>query len=173
MVQSIIVNLDAVEMMLFYWETIKEKGKVADSFMIEVSEKEDMKYLYNDEFNKESVRRVLSSISNREKLNNPTKTEGRFWNYNMWMIEDLGNMNNMVNPIKRLNLDHLKDKIDSQYDNLEVVFIPGHLEEYYIDENKLIINFFRISVDFMDETKVTIDGKAIEEYIEEKLKELK
>lgn len=172
LVESIKVNLDVVEMMLFYWESVKNRDKVVDSFLIEVSEKEDMKYLYNDDFNKESVRRVLSAISNREKLNNPTKPEGRFWNYNMWMLEDLGNMNNMVSPIKTLNLDHLKDKLDSQYDKLEVVFIPGHFDEYYTDENKLIVNFFRIVVDFMDPEKVTIDGKTIEDYVEEKLEEL-
>lgn len=173
MVKTITVNLDVVEMMLFYWESIKEKQKVSDSFMIEVAEKEDMQNLYNDNFSVESVRRVLSAISNREKVNHPTKEESRFWSNNMWMLEDLGNMNNMVKPIKVLNLNHLKDKIDSSFEKLEVVFIPGHIEEYYIDENKLIINFFKLMVDFMDPTKVNIDGKSLEEYVEEKLKELK
>ena len=46
--------------------------------------------------------------------------------------------------------------------------IPGHEDEYYIDENKLVINFFRLMVDFMDETKVNISGKPLKEYIEEK-----
>ena len=172
LVKSITVNLDVVEMMLFYWQSVKEREKVVESFMIEVSEKEDMKYLYNENFSKDSVRKVLSSISNREKLNHPTKDEGRFWNYNMWMLEDVENMNNMVKPIKVLNLDHLKDQIDSKHEKIEVIFIPGHLEEYYIDENKLVINFFRLMVDMMDPTKVNIGGKPLEVYIEEKLKEL-
>lgn len=172
MVKSITVNLDVVEMMLFFWESVKEREKVVDSFMIEVAEKEDMQYIYNENFSKDSVRKVLSAISNREKLNHPSKEEGRFWNYNMWMLEDLDNMNNMVKPIKILNLDYLKDKLDSKYEDLKLVFIPGHMEEYYIDENKLVINFFRLMVDMMDERKVNIGGKPLEEYIEEKIKEL-
>lgn len=173
LVKTITVNLDVVEMMLYYWQSIRERQKVSDAFMIEVAEKEDMKYLYNDNFKEESVRKVLSAISNREKLNHPTKEESRFWSHNMWMLEDLGNMNNMVKPIKFLNLDYLKESLDSNFEKLEVIFIPGHLEEYYVDENKLIINFFGLMVDFMDETKVNLAGKPIEEYVEEKLKELK
>ena len=111
LVKSITVNLDVVEMMLFFWESVKEREKVVDSFMIEVSEKEDMQYIYDENFSKDSVRKVLSAISNREKLNHPTKEEGRFWNYNMWMLEDLDNMRKMVSTIKTLNLDYLKDKI--------------------------------------------------------------
>lgn len=173
LVKTITVNLDVVEMMLYFWESIREKGKISDSFIIEVAEKEDMKYLYNDNFEKESVRKVLSAITNKEKVNHPTKEESRFWSHNMWMIEDLDNMNNMVQPIKHLNLNYLKDELDSNFDKLEVVFIPGHLEEYYIDENKLVINFFGLMVDFMDQTKVNIAGKPLKEYVEEKLKELK
>lgn len=172
MVKAITVNLDVVEMMLFFWQSVKEREKVSEAFMIEVAEKEDMKYLYGEDFTTDSVRKVLSAISNRERLNNPTKAEGRFWNYNMWMLEDLNNMNNMVKPIKVLNLDHLKDELDIKYEKIEVIFIPGHLEEYYIDENKLIVNFFRLMVDMMDETKVNLAGKPMKEYVEEKLKEL-
>ncbi len=171
---TITVNLDVVEMMLFFWQSIAERQKIADSFMWEVAEKEDMQYLYNDNFTKESIRKVLSAISNREILNHPSKEESRFWNYNMWMLEDLENMNNMVSPIKRLNLDDLKSELkdlNTKYDKLEVVFIPGHLEEYYIDENKIIINFFKIQVDFMDSLLVKISDKTIKEYIEEKARE--
>lgn len=172
LVKAITVNLDVVEMMLFFWQSVKEREKVSEDFMREVAGKDDMKYLYGDDFQEDSVRKVLSAISNRERLNNPTKAEGRFWNYNMWMLEDLNNMNNMVKPIKVLNLDHFKDKLDSSHEKLEIIFIPGHLEEYYIDGNKLIINFFRLMVDIMDETKVNLAGKPIQEYVEEKLKEL-
>lgn len=174
MIKSITVNLDTVEMMLFFWQSVSEKEKVAEAFMWEVAEKEDIKYLYNDNFSKDSIRKVLSAISNRELLNNPTKEESRFWNYNMWMLEDLGNMNNMVNPVKKLNLDDFKEKLgdgEANYEKIEVVFIPGHLEEYYIDENKVVINFFKLMVDFMDPTKVNISGKPLKEYVEEKVKE--
>lgn len=174
MINSITVNLDTVEMMLFYWQSVSEREKVADSFMWEVAEKEDMKYLYDDEFSKDSIRKVLSAISNREMLNNCNKKENRFWNNNMWMLEDMENMNNMVNPVKRLNLDDLKEKFKdakTTYDRIEVVFIPGHVEEYYIDKNKIVINFFKLLVDFMDAEKVNIGEKPLKEYVEEKINE--
>lgn len=175
MIKTVTVNLDIVEMMLFYWQSISEREKVGEGFISEVGDKEDMKYLYNENFDKESIRKVLSAISNRELLNNPTKEESRFWNYNMWMLEDADNMNNMVKPVKTLNLNNLKEKIENmetKFEKIEVIFIPGHKEEYYIDENKLVINFFRLMVDFMDETKVNIDGKPLEEYVEEKIIEI-
>ncbi len=174
MVKTIKINFDTVEMMLYFWQSIAERDKVAESFMIEVAAKEEMKYLYGPDFNEESVRKVLSAISNRELLNNSTKQERKFWNNNMWMLEDLGNMNNMVKPVKTLNLDDVKGKLsgETKYEDLEVIFIPGHEAEYYIDDNKLVINFFRLMVDFMDETKVNISGKPLKEYVEEKLFEI-
>lgn len=174
MVKTMKINFDTVEMMLFIWGSIADKEKVADSFFIEVANKKEMKYLYGEEFNEDSVRKVLSAISNRELLNNSSKKERKFWNNNMWMLEDLGNMNNMVRPVKTLNLDDVKEKLsgETKFEELEVVFIPGHEDEYYIDGNKLIINFFRLMVDFVDETKVNISGKPLKEYVEEKLFEM-
>ncbi len=174
MVKTMKINFDTVEMMLFIWGSIADKEKVADSFFIEVANKKEMKYLYGEEFNEDSVRKVLSAISNRELLNNSSKKERKFWNNNMWMLEDLGNMNNMVRPVKTLNLDDVKEKLsgETKFEELEVVFIPGHEDEYYIDGNKLVINFFRLMVDFVDETKVNISGKPLKEYVEEKLFEM-
>lgn len=174
MVKTMKINFDTVEMMLFIWGSIADKEKVADSFFIEVANKKEMKYLYGEEFNEDSVRKVLSAISNRELLNNSSKKERKFWNNNMWMLEDLGNMNNMVRPVKTLNLDDVKEKLggETKFEELEVIFIPGHEDEYYIDGNKLIINFFRLMVDFVDETKVNISGKPLKEYVEEKLFEM-
>lgn len=174
MVNTIKINFDTVEMMLFIWQSIAEKEKVADSFFIGVANKKEMKYLYGEEFNEDSVRKVLSAISNRELLNNSSKKERKFWNNNMWMLEDLGNMNNMVKPVKTLNLDDVKVKLsgETKYEEVEVIFIPGHEDEYYIDDNKLIINFFRLMVDSLDESKVNISGKPLKEYVEEKLFEI-
>jgi len=174
LIKTIKVNYDVVEMMLFFWQSVAEKEKVSEFYMTDVAEKDEMKYLYGPEFSKESVRKVLSAISNRELLSDATKKERKFWNYNMWMLEDLGNMNNMIKPIKTLNLDYIKEKYigDTKFDEIEVIFIPGNEEEYYIDGNKLVINFFRLMVDFMDETKVNISGKPLNEYIEDKIQEM-
>lgn len=174
LVRTIKVNFDTIEMMLFFWQSVAEKEKVSESYMMDIAEKEEMKYLYGSEFNKESVRKVLSAISNRELLSEATKKERKFWNNNMWILEDLGNMNNMIRPVKTLNLDYLKEKFneETKFDEIIVIFIPGHEDEYYIDENKLVINFFRLMVDFMDETQVNISGKPLKEYIEEKILEI-
>lgn len=175
MIKKIKVEFKAIEMMLYYWQSIAEREKVGEAYILEVGDLAEMSYLYGEDFDKESVRKVLSAISNRELLNNATKKESKYWNNNMWMLEDLENMNNMVKPIKTLNLNYFIEKLnekDPQYEELEVIFLPGHGDEYIIDDNKLIINFFRLMVDFMDETKVNISGKPFKEYVEEKLIEL-
>lgn len=92
----------------------------------------------------------------------------------MWMLEDLEFTNMMVQPVKLLNLSDMVDKLnsinsDTEYEHLEVIFIPGHMDEYYIDGNKLVINFFRIMPSLYEEGKVTIGDKDFKEYIEEKL----
>jgi hypothetical protein len=175
MIKKIEIKFEAVEMMLYYWQSIAEREKVSESYLTEVADNKDMNYCYNMEFSPESVRKVLSAISNRELLNNATQAEKKFWNCNMWMVEDLDNMNNMVKPVKMLNLDYLVEKLNEhnpKYENIEVHFIPGHEEEYKIEDNKLIINFFKIMINPMDETDIKITGKPFKEYIEEKLIEL-
>ena len=175
MIRSIEVKLEAVEMMLYYWQSISEREKVAESYLREVANNQDMSYCYNEEFSPESVRKVLSAISNRELLSDATQAERKFWNWNMWMVEDIDNMNNMVKPIKTLNLSNMMDKLNekgSKYEEIEVHFIPGHEDEYIIEDNKLIINFFKLMINPMDSTDIKIVGKPFMEYIEEKLTEL-
>ena len=50
--------------------------------------------------------------------------------------------------------------------------MQGHEDEYYIDENKLVISFFRLMVDFMDETKVNISGKPLKRIYRRKILEM-
>ncbi len=175
MIKKIKVNFEPVEMMLFYWQSIAEREKVGETYLMEVANLDEMNYIYDEDFNKESVRKVLSAISNREMLNNANKKESKYWNNNMWMLEDLENMNNMIKPIKTLNLDYFLDdlnKKNTELDEIELIFLPGHQDEYIIDENKLVINFFRLMVDYMNTEKINIAGKAFKDYIEEKLTEL-
>jgi hypothetical protein len=166
---SITVNFNTVEMMIFFWESVADRDKVSDKYLIELADHEDMKTLYDEEFSKDSFRKVLSAISNRELMNNPTKKESRFWNLNMWMLEDMDNMREMVQLVKTLNLDHLKDRLDK---DIKVVFVPGTTEEYKIDGDKLTINFFKISINPYAEERVTIEGKEFNKYIEEKVLEV-
>ncbi|MFV0424887.1 MAG: hypothetical protein ACK5K7_04940 [Bacilli bacterium] len=160
------INLELIEMMLFFWHSTKDKEKVSDIYLNDVASREEMKVLFNDEFDAESVRKVLSAITNREVLSSRTKTEGLFWNNNMWMSEDLGVTQAMIDPIKALNLDDVEA-------NAEVIFVPGHSKLYYIDGNKLYINFFKVMVDVFGGTMdVTIDGMEPKDFILSKIKEM-
>ncbi|MBZ2174426.1 hypothetical protein K8M07_04110 [Schnuerera sp. xch1] len=177
MIKTIKVNLDVVEAMLYYWQATSEKGKVGEQYIMSIADFKEMKYAYGEDFDKDSVRKVLSAISNREMLNSGSKKERKFWNNNMWMLEDMEFTNMMIHPLKVLNLGNLVDKLnkansDIEYEKLEVIFIPEHVDEYIINDNKLIINFFRVMPSLYEEGKTTIGDKDLNEYIEEKLMEL-
>ena len=58
---------------------------------------------------------------------------------------------------------------DSKYEDVEVIFIPGHKEESYIDGNKVVINFFRVMPDIYGGDSVKIGEKELKSYIEEKI----
>lgn len=176
MIKNIKVDLDTVEAMLYFWQACSEKEKVSEKFINDFANMPVMKSIYEEDFNEESVRKVLSAVTNRELLSSKTKKEGRFWNNNMWMMEDMEYTNFMVHPIKVLNLLPLIDKLNAKisnpkYEELEVIFVPLHITEYYIKGNKLILNFFRVKPDDLGETSF-IDDKNISDFIEEKLTEL-
>ncbi|UQK58523.1 hypothetical protein [Fenollaria massiliensis] len=156
---SVKINTEVIEMMLFFWQSISEREKVSEDYIRSVAERDEMKYTFCEGFNEESVRKVLSAISNNELLSDASKEEKKFWNNNMWMTEDLGVVNMMVEPIKKLNLDG----IDS---NKTLIFVPGHLEEKYIDGDTIVVNFFKINVDIFGGTgAVTVNGKDFKDYI--------
>lgn len=151
-----------------------DREKVGEAYINNIAEFPAMTYIYDEEFNKESVRKVLSAISNRELLNTSIKKERKFWNYNMWMLEDLEYTNMMIRPLKTLNLDALISTLNHEYPNsnhdvLEVIFVPGHQDQYYIHENKLIINFFGVKPDLYEENRVTIGDTLLQDYIKDKL----
>lgn len=176
MVERIKVNFDAVEAMLYFWQTTNDKEKVSEKYLNDVSDMEGFKLIYDEEFDKESVRRAMSAVSNREPFQSKNKKEGRFWNNNLWMMEDLEYTTAMLQPIKQLNLDKIVDELNAEKVNtdcgtIEVFFVPFHTEEYIISGNKLIINFFRVRPDFVDENTY-IGELEITDYIKEKIKEL-
>ncbi|MDO4711992.1 MAG: hypothetical protein Q4A75_08435 [Peptostreptococcaceae bacterium] len=173
MIKEIRNNMNVIESMIYFWTAVKDREKVGERYLVELSEYPEMKLLYDESFNAESVRRSLSAITNREMLNGGTQKERQFWNNNMWMLEDLSLMSNMVAPLKVLNLDALPERIgkvkDIDVPSIEVIFIPANKEEYFVVDNKLVINFFRVTPDLVLGGDPTIDGKPIMEYIEEKI----
>lgn len=176
MIHRIKINLEVIEAMLYFWQAASEKEQVSEMFFYDVAAMPGLSLTYDDEFNGESVRRVLSAIKNREIFSNTNKKERRFWNNNMWMMEDLEYTKLMVQPLKRLNLDYLTEKLntsgmDSKYDEIEVFFSPLHMDDYVIKNNKLIINFFKVKPSDFDENTY-IGDTELNEYIETKIIEL-
>lgn len=176
MIQRIKLNLDALESLLYFWQASADREKVSEQYLNDIAAMPGFVNIYDDEFNAESVRKILSSIVNREPASKDNKKEGRFWNNNMWMTEDLGYTDMMVQPVKKLNLDSLVQRlndvgVNSKYEELKVLIVPMHLDDYVIKDNMLIINFFRVKPSDIDDT-ASIDGKEIKEYIFEKLVEL-
>ncbi|SHH28266.1 hypothetical protein SAMN02745221_02081 [Thermosyntropha lipolytica DSM 11003] len=174
---NIKLNLEEIEAMLYFWTATVEREKVHETYLNEIASMPGLSACYDEEFNAESVRKVLSAITNRELLSQKTKKEGRFWNNNMWMTEDLEYTNMMIKPLKKLNLDDLEAELipymsSCPYENIEVIFSPLHFDEYIIKDNKLVINFFRVKPDDREEGKAAIEGKEIKEYIKEKLLKL-
>ena len=175
MIKQIELNLETIESMLYLWTALAEKEKVAESFFVDVAKQYPLKAIMNKDFNEESVRKVLSAIQNRELLSGASKEEKRFWNNNMWMMEDLELPKHMAKPIKVLNVNHLIDELNKEFPNndreiLKVYIAPLHIDDYYIVDGNLIINFFRIMLP--DGENAFIDGQPIDEYIHDKLKEV-
>lgn len=174
--KNIKLNIEEIESMLYFWHATNDKEKVSELYLNDIASMPGLSCSYDDDFNAQSVIKVLSAISNRELLSSKTKKEGRFWNNNMWMTEDLEYTDMMVKPLKMLNIDSLVEELQqvensSKYDEVEVRFSPLHFDEYLINGKQLIINFFRVKPDDFDDT-ATIDGKDLKEYIKEKVLEL-
>ncbi|MEI6857439.1 hypothetical protein [Psychrilyobacter sp.] len=135
---------------------------MGEQYLASISENDGMKATYSEDFDAESVRKVLSAISNREPFKGRTKNEGRFWNNNMWMLEDMDYMNMVIDPLKKLSLEDLGDG--------EVIFLPLHLDLFYKKDNYIYINFFMIKPDLYNETgKLTIEDTEIKEWIKKKM----
>ncbi|PAB58637.1 TDE2712 family protein [Anaeromicrobium sediminis] len=175
MVKRIVKKMDIIEGMDYFWQSTSEKEKVGEKYIINLANFDEMKLIYDEEFDEESVRKVLSAISNREMLSGNKKTM-RFWNNNMWMLEDLEYTKMMIQPLKVLNLDDILERLNenaqSDLEEIEVIFTPAHIDEYYVKGNKLVINFFRVKPDLYEEGKVTIGETDLKEFIYEKLLEV-
>lgn len=155
-------SLEVLESMIYYWNSVTEREKIGEKYLASISEDTGMKATYNENFDEESVRKVLSAISNREPFKGRTKNEGRFWNNNMWMLEDMDYMNMIISPLKKLSLEDLGEG--------EVIFLPLHLDLFYKKDKNIYINFFMIKPDLYNGTeKLTIEGIEIKEWIKKNM----
>ena len=165
--KNIQINLKALESMLFIWASLQDKEKIADQFFIELADSPEMAAAYGEDFDANSFRKVLSAIANHELLSDASQREKRFWNYNMWMLEDLGVTQLMLEPLKTLNLsDRLGELADFPYEEAEIIFYPGSTETATLRGNQLFVNFFRVHVDLMDpDGEATIEDQPIPDFL--------
>jgi hypothetical protein len=177
MISRIKVNLESVEAMLYFWQAVNDRENLSEAYIYDVASMPSLKICYDNEFNEESVRRALSAIKNREVFSRNNQKEGRFYSNNLWMMEDLNYTGIMVSPIKKLNLDSQLVELNAKYPSstygeLEVLFVPLHIDEYFIKDDKLVINFFKVKPDLVNDQITFIGDIEIKNYIEEKLEEL-
>lgn len=173
MLEQIIINYETIELLQFYWETAAKKNKMNESYFLEIAQKPEMQIIYTDDFNQESVRKVLSAVMNYEPVNNATAKELEFYNYNKFNADDPGNVEMMFPPVKTLNVDELKTMYpNTQQSQLIINFVPAYDMVYRIDDNQLTINFFKLTADWSDMDNVYISGQILKEFVLDKAKEI-
>ncbi len=175
MLKNIVLNLEVVESMLYYWSSVADREKVAESFFVDVAAMDAMKLVQSPEFSAESIRKVLSSIQNKELLSAATKPEKRFWSKNMWIADDVSLASKMAQPIKVMNVDDMVEKLNEKYPDIKqekiiVHIAPLHIDPYYIVDGQLVLNFFKIYFDAND--NAMFEDMPIKDFIFEKLCEL-
>lgn len=170
---SLKTNLEAIESMLYFWDATSDKEKVNEQFLNTLADLPVMRLIYDSEFTAESVRKILSAITNREPVSPANRKEGRFFNNNLWMLEDLGLTAEMAQPIKRLNLDSLAEELSQEFAgdrNITVYFAPLHLEAAHVKPDALVINFFRLQPDFAGGVNIT--EQSLADYIATHLRQM-
>ncbi len=161
---AIQLNMEVMELMLYYWQATSDREKVHESFLMTIAGHELMKPVYDEEFHTESVRRALSAVTNKERFTGDNQKESRFWNNTMWALEDMGLMEAMMAPLKVMNLDDIGVEGD-----LDVVILPLHVDTFYRKDNCLFINFFRIQADLITGGPLQIDGMELKQWIASKV----
>ncbi len=164
------LNLDVLEAFLFFWSQMQDKIKVPEKFILELAAHPDLQPLYTQDFSAESVRRILSAISNKEALNALTKAEARFWNNNLWMLEDKDHLAALTQAVKTLRLDSMHEANGAllkalPYEDVMVSFIPWHLVDFQTIGSHIYINFFSVKPEVAEGTTATVQGMSIQAFV--------
>ena len=164
------IQLETLESMDYFWAALKDREKVADQFIQEVTAMEGYQLSYDQEFTAESVRRVMSALTNHEPFKAINKKEGRLYSNHLWMMDDLGIEKAMLTPVKQLNLDHIKEELAGKiaFDDVVVHFVPLHLDVTLCNKNHLLVNFFKVQPGDA-KTSTMIQDKPMDEFIKEAL----
>ena len=174
MLKTIKINFETIELMDFYWQTAAKRQKLADSYLLDIANRPEMQTIYQDDFNANSVRKVLSAVINYEPVNEPTEKELEFYQSNKFFADDPGNVELTLPTIKTLNVDEYKELFsgETKFEEVQINFIPTYEMVDKIEGNTLTINFFKLGIDFSDFETVIIESKALKEYLQEKLSQI-
>ncbi len=161
-------NLNAVEIMHFYWISVASREKLNEKFITDIASSDAFQLTFNENFTKESVRRCLSAISNREPFTgNPT--ESRFYTRNLMILEYYDTLEAKINGFKSLSLSNFSEDTIENFEksdllNHEILVVPNPFDTMIKADNKLIINFFKFN---MIDGILSAEGKSIEQWIVE------
>ena len=62
MLKSITLNLEVIESMLYYWSSMADREKVAESFFVDIANMDAMKLVQSPEFDEESIITLLKDF---------------------------------------------------------------------------------------------------------------
>lgn len=174
MIKTIKINYEVIELMDFYWQTAARREKLTDSYLLDIAKRPEMQTIYHDDFNENSVRKVLSAVINYEPVNEATKKEMEFYNFNKFFADDPGNVDLTLPSIKTLNINEFLKELPEEirYDEIQINFIPAYDIIDKIEGNTLTVNFFKLGVDFTDFETVLINNQPLKDYLRGKILEM-
>ena len=116
---------------------------------------QEFSYIYNEDFNNESLRRVLSALNNKEPFSG-NKPERKYYSNSLMIMEYIDEVQPAINAIKKLNLNSIAEKAK---EDVEVVVVPGLSKGIEKTDNKLIVDFFSLK---NTENGLVISGESLE-----------
>ena len=156
---NIKINLNGLEIMVFFWNSLMSREKVSESFLNDLCSMQEFSYIYNEDFNNESLRRVLSALNNKEPFSG-NKPERKYYSNSLMIMEYIDEVQPTINAIKKLNLNSIAEKAK---EDVEVVVIPGLSKGIEKADNKLIVDFFGLK---NTENGLVISGESLEAVLE-------
>lgn len=174
MLKTIKINFEVIELMDFYWQTAARKEKLSDSYLLDVAKRPEMAAIYEEDFDENSVRKVLSAVINYEPVNEATKKELEFYNFNKFFADDPGNVELTLPTVKTLNVSEFIEEFsnDSRYKEIQINFVPAYDMVDKIDGNTLTVNFFKLGIDFSDFETVLVENQLLKDYLRNKIAEM-
>lgn len=174
MLETIKINNEVIELLQFLWQTVAQGSKVTEDYLVDILDKPAMDVIYTDDFTKQSAQTALSAVVNKEPLNNASKKDEEFFQFNFFNADDPGNCEMLLPVVKQLNVDELKEEFsgDTAFTDVKINFVGAYDQSYWINDNVLTLNFFKLGVDWSDMDNVLLDGTPLKTYIKERLQEM-